>query len=1179
MKRKVFSSLEEEEISKLSIESTDEEQYSSDHEYTVERILAQKLEDGQQLYLIRWAGFPEEASSWEPRKNILDKAIIKSWEARRNRQSKGLDTPYDTGRLETLKKMASDAKARRDRLRREKRKRQGIVVSPHESDADDGERQSKIPRTRISGAKFGGDERSSERRQEVQVTKKSKVPEREPLDSNSSSEEPLFVKPRRKLTTGASSSTKVSQAPKQSQKLVISQVNTSEKRETTPKETPSAVGGIPKPPGQATMRGGSALPQQNVFISGNPSRRPKPGLIKAAADPTKGKRHFTKTSIVRKAELAGRALADVAPDLTALGGLINPSEASSIRRLETVRRTSSATQNDYGNNQTISSARAPHEQSEDPRRLPDNPLHVSERPWAEVQHIPYEQRSICFFYSRPQGCLNRNQCKYLHVDDPLLPIAPPPDGWAESQKICFFYNLDGNCRNGDTCSYLHESDTGFPVCKPPPGWVASKPPAKVMQKEAQMISDNMVSREAQKMPEDKVPGETQMISENVDGPKMICYYWYHEQCNKGNDCKLAHSTDNDLPVALKPGFIPCKFWQKGDCYKGTSCGFIHEIAQDRRSADYTGQVQTAIAEVESSSEENLYPSRQKSKSTVVGNDDTIHLETDTAPDLPPLETNLAESAPLNFDHRSIDEMVQSTRTTAVKTVTIVSEAHPISLDFTSFPLYASDLTRAFASTENIKFDQVCTAQDFKLRYQEIQKTAYWQQNIDTSTTDKAGCDIINKVVQYLCLRKAGLVCISDTYIILLYPAKVEEWKYLDVLPDSSANAKLKYLIFSSQSPIPNFIKSSTINQTSSKDLTHRDMMMKRFHHLDFERLTLEQKSKKVINFCLLFLESANPIAESVTLWLRSCSKDSKIYNYQKPESWDHFKKYAKAGFVLIHWSAICLISDTDLIRDMTAGVNFTFWSIEDSKCIVPFSLDRHYKVAKPELGQIVTRQLLPLGYAILLTPSFCVAEPVMALKFLRWYQKKLKSTITGSVRVLCCHELPRLLKELFVSKVAEQQKFMKSHINDPLLLAKLDAKGLSQEQCAARIDIYWLLCSMMSKNLPFHLSPLDRDPPVGTPQSPFFFAPPWIDQNDEKTLVSWFTGWAYCNLDKYRRFYVIGSGKSKKDVDVPVKLDELEFQFTDEWYPKWRENDPEGRSSNHIIIFSKVLNFRIKFSL
>ncbi|QSZ33727.1 hypothetical protein DSL72_005298 [Monilinia vaccinii-corymbosi] len=1156
---RLFTSLEEEEISKISIESTDEEEYPSDHEYTVERIMAQKSENGQQLFLIRWMGFPEEESSWEPRRNILDKDILDAWKSRRNRESKGLDTPYDIGKLEALKKTAAESKARRDRLRREKRKRQGIVVSPHESDADDGERQAKIPRTGANIAALGSSEKSSAKQQEVQATRKSKG--REPADSGSSSDEALFVNRLRKMTTVTSSPTKIPRVQKELQKHVTSQATASDTRETPAKEISSAVRGTPK------TQGGLSLPQQNVFVGGKSARKPKLSLIKAAADPARGKRHFTKTSILRKAQLAGRALADAPPDLAALGGLIKPSEASSIRRLETVQESPSVTQNEDGNDRRISSAKSLHKQLEDPMRLPANPLHVSEMPWEDVQHIPYEKRSICFFFTRPQGCHNRSRCKYQHVDDPRLPIAPPPDGWAESQKLCFFYNSDGNCWKGDTCSYLHESGTNLPVSKPPSGRVASKPPTMVIPREAHMKSDNLITSEAQMTSDNIAPREARMIPENSDGPKLICCYWYNEQCSKGNDCKMAHSTDNDFPVAVKPVFgpAPCKYWQRGDCYSGTSCRFSHESTQDSRPVAYPSQVHTNTAGLGIPSEENPHPPQNNSKPAIFGEDDTIDLEIDTVADLLPPESNLVESAPLQSDGYPIDKTGQSTRT-IVKTVTIASEAQPISLQFTSFPSDASDLIRAFASTETVKFDQLCTAQDFKLRYRQIQEAAYWQQNTDTTTADQAGCDTVNRVVQYLCLRKAGLVCISDTYIVLLYPGMAEEWKYLDVLSHASTGAKLKYLVFGFQRPLPNFTQPSTINQTSSRDLSHRDMMMKSFHHLDYERLVLEQKSKKVVNFCLLFLESANTILESITLWLRSCSRDSNIYNYQKPGSWDHFKKHAKAGVVLIHWSAIRLISDTDLIREMTAGVNFTFWCVEDSKSIVPFSSNRYYKVPKPELGQIAIRQLLPLGYAILLTPSFCVAEPIMALKFLKWYQKKLKSTITDSIKVLCCHELPKFLMRLLVAKVAEQQEFMKSHINDDLILANLDASGLSQEQCAARIDLYWLLCDMLSKDLPSHLSSAERDPSVETSQNPFFFAPSWIGQNDEKTLVSWFTGWAYCNLDKYRRFYVIGSGKSKKYVGIPGRLDEFEFPSTDQWYLEWRENDPEGQSSNHIIV-------------
>lgn len=171
----VFTSLEEEEISKLSLESTDDETYSPDQEYSVDRILAQKSEDGQQLYLLRWTGFPEEVCSWEPRKNILAKSIFDAWRVRKSRESQGLDTPYDIGQLEAQKKAAHDTKVQRHRLRREKRRRQGIVVSPHESDADVGETQLNISRASKNSAPLDSGERKFERRQNVQAGKTAKV--------------------------------------------------------------------------------------------------------------------------------------------------------------------------------------------------------------------------------------------------------------------------------------------------------------------------------------------------------------------------------------------------------------------------------------------------------------------------------------------------------------------------------------------------------------------------------------------------------------------------------------------------------------------------------------------------------------------------------------------------------------------------------------------------------------------------------------------------------------------------------------------------------------------------------------------------------------------------------------------------------------------------------------------
>ncbi|KAF5874258.1 putative chromo domain-containing protein [Botrytis fragariae] len=1197
-----FTSLEEAEISKISIESTDEEQYGSDHEFIVERILAQKTEDGQTLYLIRWTGFPEEESSWEPRKNILGQSILDAWKRRRTRELQGLDAPYDVGKLELLKKVAEAGKARRACLRREKRKRQGIVVSPHESDADSvDETPTTIPHPLVNTATLR-DARNSERQQQVQAARKSKIQERQQIDSDSSSDEPLFVTSRQKSTLGASSSTKTPAQENGASKVNASddpliatpESSSSSKNSSGPKGSSLSRGVSKIRGGGGATRGGSSLQSQNVFLGGKAPRKQKASLIEAAADPSKDQRHFKNRHILRKVELAGRTIADKSPDIAAIpGGLINPSKvlSSSVQRPDTLYRTPSAPQNEV----PMELVESPLEKQQVSQRLPA--LHPSEMSWEEVQHIPYEKRTICFFFTQPSGCTD-SSCKYLHKDDPLLPIAPPPDGWFGSQQICFFYNLNGDCRWGDTCSSLHESNPNIPVRKPPPGWVAPDPSIKTMPTKAQLPN-------------------------SIDGPQSVCYYWFHDNsCTKGVDCKMAHSTDNDLRVAPRPGSVPCRYWIQGHCRNGADCSFTHEPTQDNRSVSYMSQLHPKVIDSESTREKSVQSSLHQSKPMpIFGDDDTMDFEMNIMPDLPPLESNIAEPEQC-FDDHSAAETVKITGT-KIKIVTFGPQTQPIKLDFTSLPLNTSDWARAFASAEILDFNQICTIHDFKSRYSHIQHSNYWQASINTDPADQAVRDTVTNMAKHLCLQMSGLACISSNYIILLYPTVAEEWKYLDATPDLPTDATLKYLVFGSQSPISSSMESATIDKISLTALSHSDMMMKSFHHLDYEKLTIDlklkdQKLKKPItfNFCLIFPASKQRLAELIASWLKSCSKDDgKIYSYQKPGCWNHFKKHVNAGAVLIHSSALSLISDTDLIHGMTLdGMNYTFWCIQDSTSKVPFSQMQK----QSELGQVITKRLLPLGYTILLTPSFLVAEPVMTLSFLQWYQKKLKSSISGSIRVLCCHELPSFLMELAISKAEEQQELMKRLAGDPSMLSKLSERGLSHEQCTARLDLYWLLCDILRRDLPANLSPFDRDPSEENSRSPFLFAPPLIDQNDEKKLVAWFAGWAYANLDNYRRFYVIGSGKSNRSFGVPVrmipeseslppnskafreggalawarrgrnpipiacstaplganenplekagvKLKEFKYEFTDEWYPEWRRKPGEGRSSNHII--------------
>jgi len=121
----------------ISIHSTESEAYSSDQEFPVECILAEKKEAHNRLYyLISWAGYPEEKSTWEPRNNIQDPAILKVWKETKNLEAEGKKQPFDLAgfkaRLEELKK----AKQERHRLRKIKRKRLKIPVSASGSEAE-----------------------------------------------------------------------------------------------------------------------------------------------------------------------------------------------------------------------------------------------------------------------------------------------------------------------------------------------------------------------------------------------------------------------------------------------------------------------------------------------------------------------------------------------------------------------------------------------------------------------------------------------------------------------------------------------------------------------------------------------------------------------------------------------------------------------------------------------------------------------------------------------------------------------------------------------------------------------------------------------------------------------------------------------------------------------------------
>lgn len=122
----------------ISLNSSDSENYDLDQEFLVDRILAEKNQRNKTFYLISWDGYALEKSTWEPRENIQDDAIISSWMHTQAKEARGEQKPFNVAKFQAQIAKLEKEKAERHRRRKIKRRRVGLPVSDSEpGSADD----------------------------------------------------------------------------------------------------------------------------------------------------------------------------------------------------------------------------------------------------------------------------------------------------------------------------------------------------------------------------------------------------------------------------------------------------------------------------------------------------------------------------------------------------------------------------------------------------------------------------------------------------------------------------------------------------------------------------------------------------------------------------------------------------------------------------------------------------------------------------------------------------------------------------------------------------------------------------------------------------------------------------------------------------------------------------------
>ncbi|KAN0110075.1 hypothetical protein V8E51_006462 [Hyaloscypha variabilis] len=453
---------------------------------------------------------------------------------------------------------------------------------------------------------------------------------------------------------------------------------------------------------------------------------------------------------------------------------------------------------------------------------------------------------------------------------------------------------------------------------------------------------------------------------------------------------------------------------------------------------------------------------------------------------------------------------------------------------------------SFSGITKILFDQMCIAQDFQVQQGLLQRSRLWHGNmLPADSGDSETIKAIDKAADELICRSAGLLSSIQDFLVLVFPAKRDEWKFLEGMLDYSQDARLRYFIFQSNIDI----RQSFRIKPTSLDIgaSYREVLVEKIHGLDIKRILpiIKRSKPKSPNVYLLFPSTAAQTAEFIISWLRSSNRNCKIYTSQSEGSWQFFTHNPEIdqATVLVHELAAAELHRLPNLYSMVVEKNYSFWYISESSSPYPLFPTNTYHFDDATMGQLNAVRLFPHGCAFLLTPSFLVAEPHNAIQILSWFilsgsKSKYLSSTPRTWKLVCCHDLLDYTLEIANSKAAEKDALELKHRDNPAKDAILHEAGLSFPECNNRYKLHRMLVEFDSKRSLDSYSECDSD--EGESEYPFIHANKHIDPDNEKALVEWFAAWTMRNLDMYKKFVVVGSSEAKyKDRLTRLREEEI----------------------------------------
>ncbi|RKF63535.1 putative chromo domain-containing protein [Erysiphe neolycopersici] len=468
------------------------------------------------------------------------------------------------------------------------------------------------------------------------------------------------------------------------------------------------------------------------------------------------------------------------------------------------------------------------------------------------------------------------------------------------------------------------------------------------------------------------------------------------------------------------------------------------------------------------------------------------------------------------------------------------------LNFGNFEISTEKtLKETMDSVDKIHFNQLCIAQDFQNQHCLIKSPVIWQEKFTTvDPNDRDTIKKIEMVFNELVIRCAGLLAVINKYVILMFPVRREEWRFIDQSPEISPEFRLRYAIFSN-----NFLKKQTSPPEGSR------VILSQPQALSYEAKKLlivrllgqfirRYENFSLCNYYLLFPPSTSQMANFVKSCLFSYNPNTKIYGSMTDGSWDTFNQNQTlinsnnamergiSRVVLIHESAITELFRIPKLSTILNNTETAFWQFSDGSSSHSLYPSR-YSQPNFKLGNITATELFPNGCVVFLTPSFLVAEPKSAYEFIRWFVAEIIQKQVIPCKFMGAYNLPSYVLDVAKSKASEAASYEKRHAKNPRKKEVLKERFLDYNTCNIRWGLY---------NELYKLSQCYHNNSESQETSECFLlqAPSLINPDNEHELIRWFAAWALLNSDIFRRFLVIGTGlsstpRAKYLKEYPVK--------------------------------------------